>query len=46
MNFYTEHHYVEPRDLTPAATPERYAAVVGTVEIGPHRRSVGDFVTA
>jgi hypothetical protein len=30
VNYYTEHRYLEPRDLTPARTPERYAAVVGT----------------
>jgi len=41
MNFYTEHHYLDRRQLTPAATPERYAAVVGTVEISTEHEIVG-----
>jgi len=41
MNFFTEHTYVEPRTLTPAATPERFAAIVGTVVVSTEHEIVG-----
>lgn len=41
MSYYTEHTYIEPRRLTPAATPERFAAVVGTVVISTEHEIVG-----
>lgn len=41
MNYYTQHHYVEPRHLTPAATTERFAAVVGSVIPSTEHEIVG-----
>lgn len=41
MSYFTEHTYLERRDLTPAATPERYAAVVGTVVTPTEHEIVG-----
>ncbi len=41
MNYFTEHQYVEPRDFTPARTPERYAAVVGTAVLSTEHEITG-----
>lgn len=41
MTYFTEHRYVEPRELTPAATAEHFAAVVGTVVISTEHEIVG-----
>lgn len=41
MSYFTEHRYVEPRELTPAATAERFADVVGTVVISTEHEIVG-----
>ncbi|WP_206952215.1 hypothetical protein [Trinickia acidisoli] len=41
MNYYTEHRYAEPLHLTPAATPERYAAVVGAAVVSTEHEIMG-----
>jgi len=41
MNYFTEHTYTEPRRLTPAATPERFAAIVGTIVTSTEHEIVG-----
>lgn len=41
MSYYTEHTYVQPRQFKPGATPERFAAVVGTVVTSTEHEIVG-----
>lgn len=41
MNYFTDHTYVEPRRFKPAATTERFGAVVGTIVTRSEREITG-----